>query len=64
MVQEGAPLAHAGLPLPAQTLFTLAKEKLNDSARMAVATVIVDFLLILAIFINLEYPWAVDPKNP
>ncbi len=27
-------------------------------------TVVVDFLLILAIMLNLEYPWAVDPTNP
>ncbi|PNW87648.1 hypothetical protein CHLRE_02g142166v5 [Chlamydomonas reinhardtii] len=45
-------------------LFTLAKEKISDSWKVAVLTVVVDFLLILAIMLNLEYPWAVDPTNP
>ena len=44
-------------------LFTLAKEKYSDSWKVAVLTVIVDFLLIMAIMFNLEYPWAVDPHN-
>ncbi|GIL79405.1 hypothetical protein Vretimale_18290 [Volvox reticuliferus] len=44
-------------------LFTLAKEKYSDSWKVAILTVIVDFLLILAIMFNLEYPWAVDPHN-
>ncbi|KAG2487286.1 hypothetical protein HYH03_014127 [Edaphochlamys debaryana] len=44
-------------------LFTLAKEKYSDSWKIAVLTVVVDFLLILAIMLNLEYPWVVDPKN-
>eukprot|EP00198_Chlamydomonas_reinhardtii_P011170 XP_001700507.1 predicted protein [Chlamydomonas reinhardtii] len=47
-----------------QALFTLAKEKISDSWKVAVLTVVVDFLLILAIMLNLEYPWAVDPTNP
>ncbi|KXZ48338.1 hypothetical protein GPECTOR_28g744 [Gonium pectorale] len=45
-------------------LFTLAKEKYSDSWKIAVLTVVVDFFLILAIMLNLEYPWAVDPHNP
>ncbi|GLI68263.1 hypothetical protein VaNZ11_012618, partial [Volvox africanus] len=44
-------------------LFTLAKEKYSDSWKVAILTVIVDFLLILAIMFNLEYPWAVDPHS-
>ena len=43
------------------TLYTLAKEKFSDSAKVAVTTVIIDFILILVIFLNLGYPWVVNP---
>jgi hypothetical protein len=44
-------------------LYTLAKEKVTDSPQVAMVNVIVDFILILVIFLHLEYPWAVDPDN-
>ena len=45
-------------------LYTLAKEKFSDSWKFAVGTVVVEFFLIVAIFINLEYPWDTDPHSP
>lgn len=45
-------------------LYTLAKEKFSDSWKFAVGNVVVDFFLILAIMINLEYPWYTDPSTP
>jgi hypothetical protein len=45
-------------------LYTLAKEKMNDSARMAYLTIGVDFLLICCLFLMPEYPWAADAHNP
>ena len=44
-------------------LYTLAKEKVTDSNWVAMVNVIVDFILILVIFLHLEYPWAIDPDN-
>lgn len=44
-------------------LYTLAKEKVTDSPQVAMVNVIVDFVLILVIFLHLEYPWAVDASN-
>eukprot|EP00955_Chlamydomonas_euryale_P107630 365785-Chlamydomonas_euryale.AAC.4 len=41
-------------------LYTLAKEKVTDVWWVALLNVIVDFMLILATFLHLEYPWAVD----
>lgn len=41
-----------------------AKEKFSESWKFAVITVVVDFTLILAIMMNLEYPWYTDPKLP
>jgi len=45
-------------------LYTLAKEKMNDSARMAYLTIGVDFILICLLFLMPEYPWAADEHNP
>jgi hypothetical protein len=59
----GRCLTHVLPRLCFQVLFTLAKENYNDSWKVAVLTVVVDFLLIMAIMFNLEYPWAVDPHN-
>lgn len=44
-------------------LYTLAKEKFSESAQVALLNIVVDFLLILVIFLHLEYPWAVDPTS-
>ena len=44
-------------------LYTLAKEKFSDSAKVALLNVIVDFVLIVVIFLHLEYPWAVNPDS-
>jgi hypothetical protein len=40
------------------------EEKLSDNAKVALANVIIDFLLILAIFLHLEFPWAVNYDSP
>jgi hypothetical protein len=45
-------------------LYTLAKEKINDSARMAYLTIFVDFILIFCLFLMPEYPWAADEHHP
>jgi len=39
-------------------LYTLAKEKISDSKAVALASVVVDFLLIGGILLLPEYPWA------
>lgn len=44
-------------------LYTLAKEKFSDSAKVALLNVLVDFILIVVIFLHLEYPWAVDADS-
>jgi hypothetical protein len=44
-------------------LYTLAKEKFSDSAKVALLNVFVDFVLILVIFLHLEFPWAVNPDS-
>ena len=44
-------------------LFTLAKEKINDSAKVAIFSILVDFLLITLLFLMPEYPWAADPGS-
>ncbi|GAX73194.1 hypothetical protein CEUSTIGMA_g647.t1 [Chlamydomonas eustigma] len=44
-------------------LYTLAKEKFSDSAKVAILNVVVDFALIVVIFLHLEYPWAVNPTS-
>lgn len=41
-------------------LYTLAKEKFSDSAKIAIANVVIDFTLIVVIFLNQEYPWVVN----
>jgi hypothetical protein len=45
-------------------LYTLAKEKINDSAKMAYLTIFVDFFLICFLFLMPEYPWAADEHHP
>lgn len=42
------------------SLFTLAKEKVSNSARVAIASILIDFVLIVLLFITPHYPWAVD----
>lgn len=43
-------------------LYTLAKEKISDSARIAMLTIGIDFILIVLLFLMPEFPWAADPK--
>jgi len=44
-------------------LYTLAKEKINDSKKVAIITLVVDFLLVAVLFFSpLHFPWAVDPE--
>lgn len=45
-------------------LYTLAKEKINDSARMAYLAIGVDFILILGLFMMPEFPWSIDEHSP
>ena len=44
----------------ASQLYTLAKEKFSESWKIAIANVVIDFLLIVVVFLNLEYPWVVN----
>lgn len=39
-------------------LYTLAKEKISDSAAVALANIIIDFVLIVLLFITPHYQWA------
>lgn len=41
-------------------LYTLAKEKINDSANIAMLAIWVDFLMIFTLILMPEYPWEVD----
>lgn len=43
-------------------LYTLAKEKINDSANVAMLAIWVDFLMIFTLILMPEYPWEVDPN--
>ena len=45
-------------------LYTLAKEKISDSAKMAYLTIFIDFILICCLFLMPEYPWAANPHHP
>lgn len=45
------------------TLYTLAKEKINDSRNFALATIIIDFILVVLLFIVPEYPWALEEDS-
>lgn len=42
------------------TLYTLAKEKINDNRNFAIATILIDWILVLMLFIVPEYPWALE----
>jgi hypothetical protein len=42
------------------TLYTLAKEKINDSRNFALATILIDFVMVVLLFIVPEYPWALE----
>jgi hypothetical protein len=42
-------------------LYTLAKEKINDTAQIAMLAIWVDFLMIFTLLLMPEYPWEVDP---
>jgi hypothetical protein len=42
-------------------LYTLAKEKINDTPSVAMLAIWVDFLMIFTLLLMPEYPWAVDP---
>jgi hypothetical protein len=44
-------------------LYTLAKEKINDSANVAMLAIWVDFLMIFTLMLMPEYPWEVDSKS-
>ena len=41
-------------------LYTLAKEKINDTASIAMLAIWVDFLLIFTLLLMPEYPWKVN----
>ena len=41
-------------------LYTLAKEKFSDSWKIALTNVLIDFIFLIVIFLNLEYPWHVE----
>lgn len=41
-------------------LYTLAKEKINDTASIAMLAIWIDFLLIFTLLLMPEYPWAVN----
>jgi hypothetical protein len=41
-------------------LYTLAKEKINDSASIAMLAMWIDFLMIFTLLLMPEYPWKVD----
>lgn len=43
-------------------LYTLAKEKINDTAGVAMLAIWVDFLMIFTLILEPEYPWAVNYK--
>lgn len=43
-------------------LYTLAKEKINDTAQIAMLAIWVDFLMIFTLLLMPEYPWEVDPN--
>jgi hypothetical protein len=40
-------------------LFTLSKEK-NDSKKMAMAAILVDFFLLFVLLVTPDYPWIID----
>eukprot|EP00879_Flechtneria_rotunda_P020397 GHRR01021459.1.p1 GENE.GHRR01021459.1~~GHRR01021459.1.p1 ORF type:complete len:889 (+),score=208.65 GHRR01021459.1:224-2890(+) len=42
-------------------LYTLAKEKINDTAGVAMFAIWVDFLMIFTLLLMYEYPWKVNP---
>jgi hypothetical protein len=44
-------------------LYTLAKEKINDTASIAMLAIWVDFLFIFTLLLMPEYPWVVDVKS-
>lgn len=44
-------------------LYTLAKEKINDSANVALLAITVDFLMIFTLILMPEYPWKVDADS-
>jgi len=44
-------------------LYTLAKEKINDSARIAILNILIDFILIVLLFITPHYPWAASADS-
>lgn len=44
-------------------LYTLAKEKVSDSAKVAMLTIFVDFFLIMAVMLTTEYPWATNTDS-
>lgn len=41
-------------------LYTLAKEKINDSASVALFSILIDFVLIVLLFITPHYQWAMN----
>lgn len=45
-------------------LYTLAKEKINDTATIAYIAILVDFFLIFFLFIMPEYPWSAPETHP
>ncbi len=69
--EDGANKGESGEALESQSppwkmalfgvLYTLAKEKISDSASIAIASILIDFYLILCLFLTPHYPWAVDP---
>jgi hypothetical protein len=45
------------------TLYTLAKEKINDNRNFALATIAIDFVMVVLLFIVPEYPWALEEDS-
>ena len=45
------------------TLYTLAKEKINDNRNFAIATIVIDFVLVVLLFVVPEYPWALEEDS-
>jgi hypothetical protein len=45
------------------TLYTLAKEKINDNLNFALATIGIDFVMVVLLFIVPEYPWALEDDS-
>lgn len=61
--QQGLDTGKQQRPLTALfgALYTLAKEKINDTPTVAMLALIIDFLMIFTLILMPEYPWKADP---